>query len=232
MPFSLIGYIDSQSYFTQLMRSRYMVKQWLKSHIKPIIDRGLLWGEILLIPLKPDKHWQESWFLWWANALPRTHRSDRQLRAFLLKQAGVNIASRVVWDKIEIRPLGAASRITIGKGCFISSEVRFECAPEVTITIGDRVQVGSRCSFETMNHSLTLLEKNQRGGFPESIKIEDDVWLAARVTVLPGVTIGKGSVVAAGAVVTKDVPPFTLVGGVPAKIIRHLEPKSALSSKL
>lgn len=201
-----------------------MVKQWLKSYVKPIIDNSLLWAEILLSPLKLHKHWQESFFLWWANALPRSHRSDRQLRAYLLKQAGVNISSRVVWDGIEIRPLGAASRITIGKGCFINSGVRFECAPEVTITIGDRVQIGSRCSFETMNHSVTLLEKNKRGGFPESIVVEDDVWLAASVKVLPGVTIGRGSVVASGAVVTKDVLPFTLVGGVPAKTIRQLEP--------
>jgi maltose O-acetyltransferase len=201
-----------------------MVKQWLKSHVKPILDRSLLWGEILVAPLKPHKHWRESFFLWWANALPRSHRSDRKLRAYLLKQAGVNISSRVVWDGIEIRPLGAASRITIGKGCFINSGVRFECAPEVTITIGDRVQIGSRCSFETMNHSVNLLEKNQRGGFPKSIVVEDDVWLAASVKVLPGVTIGRGSVVASGAVVTKDVAPFTLVGGVPAKVIRQLEP--------
>lgn len=207
-----------------------MVKQWLKSYVKPILDNSLLWGEILLTPLKPHKHWQESFFLWWANALPRSHRSDRQLRAYLLKQAGVNISSKVVWDGIEIRPLGAASRITIGKGCFINSGVRFECAPEVTITIGDRVQIGSRCSFETMNHSVTLLEKNKRGGFPKSIVVEDDVWLAASAIVLPGVTIGRGSVVASGAVVTKDVPPFTLVGGVPAKVIRQLElPKTEVA---
>ena len=204
-----------------------MVKQWLKSHIKPIIDESVLWLEVLFSPFKPHKHWQESFFLKWANALPRSHTSDRQLRAFLLKRAGVNIASRVVWDGIEIRPLGAASRITIGKGCFISSEVRFECAPEATIKIGNRVQIGSRCSFETMNHSLTLLEKNKRGGFAKSITVEDDVWIAARAVILPGVTIGRGSVVASGAVVTKDVPPFTLVGGVPAKIIRHLEPPKA-----
>ena len=57
------------------------------------------------------------------------------------------------------------------------------------------------------------------------VVIEDDVWLAARVVVLKGVTIGRGAVVAAGAVVTKDVPPYTLVGGVPAKFIRALEPK-------
>jgi maltose O-acetyltransferase len=54
--------------------------------------------------------------------------------------------------------------------------------------------------------------------------IEDNVWLATRCTILKGVTIGHGAVVAAGAVVTRDVPPYTLVGGVPAKIIRYIEP--------
>ena len=54
------------------------------------------------------------------------------------------------------------------------------------------------------------------------VVIEDGVWIGARVTLLPGVTIGRGSVVAAGAVVNKDVPPNTLVGGVPARILRTL----------
>jgi len=54
------------------------------------------------------------------------------------------------------------------------------------------------------------------------IIVEDDVWLATRVTILKGVRIGRGSVVAAGAVVTKDVAPYTLVGGVPARLIRSL----------
>jgi maltose O-acetyltransferase len=198
------------------------LKEWLKSRVKPVFLDCQLFLEVAIAPIRPDKHWRESFFLWLANALPRTHRSDRHLRARLLAKAGVKIAGGVVWNGIEIRPLGAASRIEIGRGVFINSGVRFECAPEVTIKIGDRVQIGPRCSFETMNHSVVLLEKNKRGGFPASIVVEDDVWLAAGATVLPGVRIGKGSVVAAGAVVTKDVPPYTLVGGVPAQIIKQI----------
>jgi maltose O-acetyltransferase len=199
------------------------LKQWLKLSIKPILVDCLLFLEVIISPLKPHKHFKESFFLKLANLLPRSHRSDNQLRAFLLAKAGVNIGTCRVWDGIEIRPIGAASRITIGKGCFINSSVRLECAPEVTIKIGDRVQIGSRCSFETMNHSVVLLEKNKRDGFPKSIVVEDDVWIASRVSILPGVTIGKGSVIAAGAVVTKDVPPFSLVGGIPARIIRQID---------
>jgi maltose O-acetyltransferase len=208
------------------------LKQWLKLNIKPIIIDCLLFAEVFISPLKLHKHFKESLFLWLANTLPRSHRSDQKLRSFLLAQAGIQISGGTVWDSIEIRPIGAASRIEIGQGCFINSGVRFECAPNVTIKIGNRVQIGPRCSFETMNHSVVLLEKNKRGGFPESIVIEDDVWLAARVTVLPGVRIGRGSVVAAGAVVSKNVPPFTLVGGVPARIIKKIESEQILSKEV
>ena len=55
------------------------------------------------------------------------------------------------------------------------------------------------------------------------VVIEDDVWIGTRSIILPGVTIGKGSVIAAGSVVTKDVPPYNLVGGIPAKIIKKRE---------
>jgi acetyltransferase-like isoleucine patch superfamily enzyme len=62
----------------------------------------------------------------------------------------------------------------------------------------------------------------------DGIFIEDDVWVAAHAVVLDGVRIGRGSVVAAGAVVTEDVPPYTIVGGVPARAIGHrLEPEGA-----
>lgn len=202
------------------------IKQWVKTNIKPPVLECLLLLEIIAGPLKPHKHFKESFFLWLANSLPRSHRSDRNLRSRLLAKAGVKISGGVVWDNIEIRPLGAASRIKIGQGCFINSGVRFECASGASIEIGNGVQIGPRCAFETMNHSVELIEGKKRGGFPKSIVIEDKVWLAACVTVLPGVRIGKASVVAAGAVVTKDVPPYTLVGGVPARVIREIKSQS------
>ncbi|MCO6476121.1 MAG: hypothetical protein J5I94_05830 [Phaeodactylibacter sp.] len=68
------------------------------------------------------------------------------------------------------------------------------------------------------------LNNRQEPGRSAPIIIEDDVWLGARSIVLKGVTIGRGAVVAAGAVATRDVPPYTMVGGVPAKVIRRLSP--------
>ncbi|MNG32136.1 Virginiamycin A acetyltransferase [compost metagenome] len=61
----------------------------------------------------------------------------------------------------------------------------------------------------------------EQGIYRQGITIEDDCWIGSNVTILDGVTIGTGSVVAAGAVVTKDVPPYSVVGGVPAKIIKE-----------
>lgn len=89
--------------------------------------------------------------------------------------------------------------------------------------IGDYVLIGPNCQIITANHkhsawdvpiSLQWIEESP-------VKICDDVWLSANVVVLPGVTIGRGAIIGAGAVVTKDVPPFAIMGGVPAKLIRY-----------
>lgn len=196
---------------------------WLKSRIKYLVSEFQLWTEVILGPIIPHKHYKESFFIWLANSLPRSYNSAAKFRGRLLAKAGVKIDdSVVVWEGIEIKPIGAASRIEI-RGGFINSGVRFACAPDVTISIGKDVSIGPRCSFETMNHSVTLIDRKRRGQFPKSIVVEDLVWLGAGVIVLPGVRIGKGSVVAAGAVVTKDVPPYTLVGGVPARTIKQID---------
>jgi acetyltransferase-like isoleucine patch superfamily enzyme len=90
------------------------------------------------------------------------------------------------------------------------------------ITIGNNVMLGPRVSIYAENHvfdnpNLTIKEQ---GVQKMDVVIEDDCWIASNAVILAGVTIGKGSVVAAGAVVTESVPPFSVVGGVPAKIIK------------
>jgi len=126
-----------------------------------------------------------------------------------------------VWSPIIIRPLTSAANITIGERCFINSEVRFAC-PFTEITLGNDVLVGPRVSFETVNHSLTCEADGTRPVKSASIQVDDKVWIAAGAMIMPGVHIGEGAVIAAGAVVTKDVPAYTLVGGVPAKEIKSL----------
>lgn len=86
--------------------------------------------------------------------------------------------------------------------------------------VGDNVDIAQETNIWTLEHDVNDPSHNV---VPGKVVIEDYVWIASRVTILPGVHIGKGAVVASGAVVTKDVPPMSIVGGVPAKVIgqRH-----------
>jgi acetyltransferase-like isoleucine patch superfamily enzyme len=90
------------------------------------------------------------------------------------------------------------------------------------IEIGDNVMMSPRVSIYAENHLFDdpELSIKEQGVKREFVKIEDDCWIAANTVILAGVTIGRGSVVAAGSVVTKDVPPYSIVGGVPAKVIK------------
>lgn len=90
------------------------------------------------------------------------------------------------------------------------------------VSIGDNVLLGPGVTILSANHDTNpgVLMRTSGPVFGH-VNIGPDVWLAARCTILPGVTIGEGAVVAAGAVVTKDVEPHTIVGGVPASVIRH-----------
>jgi acetyltransferase-like isoleucine patch superfamily enzyme len=92
------------------------------------------------------------------------------------------------------------------------------------VTIGDRVYTSPMTQIIAVNHIFEDPERPfiDQGITAEGIIIEDDVWLGANVVVTDGVRIGKGAVVAAGAVVTKDVPAHTVVAGVPAKVIRNI----------
>lgn len=91
------------------------------------------------------------------------------------------------------------------------------------VVIGDDVMMGRQCIIICRNHrhSRTDIPMNQQGVEPgTTIVIGNDVWIGDRVTILPGVKIGNGCIIAAGAVVTKSVPDYSIVGGVPAKIIK------------
>lgn len=92
-----------------------------------------------------------------------------------------------------------------------------------SIEIGSNVMIGPNTLISTVNHPLTPMGRRRHLGIAKPVRIGDDVWLGGNVTILPGVRIGNNVVVAAGAVVTKDVPDNTLVGGVPARKIRTLE---------
>ncbi len=106
----------------------------------------------------------------------------------------------------------------LGADVFINAGCRFQ--DQGGIHIGNRALIGHNCVIATLNHNMDPARRANL--LPAPVRIGADAWLGSNVTVLPGVTIGEGAVVAAGAVVTHDVAPRTVVGGVPAKLIRNL----------
>ena len=118
-------------------------------------------------------------------------------------------------------PRNAAKRLKIGQSCFLNDALTFNLNGNVTVE--DNVSIGMDCLFTTGVHEMGGHDFRAGPVQGKDITVGRGSWLAARVTVLPGVTIGAGSVVAAGAVVTDAVQPDTFVAGVPAREIRRLE---------
>ena len=91
------------------------------------------------------------------------------------------------------------------------------------VYIGHHVLIGPNTIISTVNPPMTPAGRRNHLGIAKPVRLGDDVWIGGNVTIVPGVTIGRNVIVAAGAVVTKDVPDNVLVGGVPARILKHLE---------
>jgi len=109
--------------------------------------------------------------------------------------------------------------ITLGERVFINMGCKFQ--DQGGITIEEGALIGHNVVLATLNH---LMDPSKRGGMTYApIHIGKNVWIGANATVLPGVNIGDGAIVAAGAVVTKDVESNTIVGGVPAKLIKKIK---------
>ncbi len=122
---------------------------------------------------------------------------------------------RILRGVITHHPL----KLTIGDNSGISSGTQINAA--AGIAIGKGVLIGPNCIIWSQNHRYQSLDKEIRGqGYEYSpVNIEDDVWIAASCVILPGVTLGKGFIFAAGAVATKPLPPGVIAAGVPARVI-------------
>jgi len=161
---------------------------------------------------------RETIFLTIANNLPRSRLADR-FRHVLCALAGMRIKDRcMIWGPLTIRPLGGARNIAIGSGSFLNTNIRFG-VPSAPVTIGRNVQIGPNVSFETVSHGLVYEPGKGRGDIVRPIVVEDEVWIAAGAIITGVVTIGRGAVVVARAVVSRDVAPGAVVGGVPAREI-------------
>lgn len=140
---------------------------------------------------------------------------------------------RALFWKPFVKQMGAATYLM--RDCYITSPQNISIGNYVCInrhaslggqgnlTIGNYVNIGPNCSLITAQHRFDRPDKPMafQGITRGPIVIEDDVWLGVNVTVLPNVRIGRGAIVGANAVVTRDVPPYAIVTGVPAKLMRY-----------
>jgi acetyltransferase-like isoleucine patch superfamily enzyme len=168
-----------------------------------------------------------------------------QLRYYKLKNTeGVNISKHAKVKKtanIEIRFGGTieiderteildgvmiftyGGNIKIGKSCSINAQTILY--GHGGLTIGNDVLIAGQCMIIPSNHNFSDSTKTimAQGNTSKGIVIHDDVWIAHGCSILDGITIGKGAIIAAGSVVNKDVPPYTVYGGVPAKFLKNRE---------
>lgn len=142
------------------------------------------------------------------------------LRRKLLRSAHVNIDDGAsLCGKSWVFGPG---KLAIGSRSWISPGCRFYTHPSAPIVVGDNCDIGHEVCFVTGSHLPGTKERRAGTGNARPISIGDGTWIGARCTVLGGVRIGKGCMIAAGSVVTRDIADNILAAGVPAKIKRNL----------
>lgn len=110
--------------------------------------------------------------------------------------------------------------ISIGENFFANFNTVFiDCS---RIVIGNNVMFGPNCCIDGASHPTDSIRRNAGFEYAYPITIEDDVWLGSGVHIMPGVTIGRGCVIGAGSIVTKDIPPYSLAVGNPCHVIREI----------
>ena len=146
------------------------------------------------------------------------------LKKLFLQIQGAKIGHHIVFYPGVC--IGWAKHLTIGNDVDLASDVMI--TTKGGVSIGNRVWIGYRTVILSSNHTIPegrdpIFIDSKKTTLDDTLRpvvIENDVWIGCNVTILPGVTVGTGSVIAAGSVVTKDIPPYAIYGGVPAKLIR------------
>jgi maltose O-acetyltransferase len=143
-------------------------------------------------------------------------------RTALYRAAGVRIGEHsLVQGAMWLTGVGNVGELlSIGDNTLITRGLHVDLGARVCI--GDHVRIGHDVSLLTVSHAVGAGDFRAGPRHFGEIRVEDGCWIGSRSVILSGVTVGRGSVVAAGAVVTRDVPPDTLVAGVPARVVRDL----------
>ena len=149
------------------------------------------------------------------NARPGSDEQQDALKELLGTENvdGISVLAPVYFDY-------GKEYTSLGKGTFVNHGCYFMDGG--TITIGENAFIGPFCGFYTANHPLDYKRRNEGLEVALPIKVGDNCWFGANVSVMPGVTIGSGCVIAAGSVVTSDIPDNSLAMGVPAKVVKKI----------
>ncbi len=144
------------------------------------------------------------------------YHTPKRVRAILAKLTGKKCDGCTLFPPFYT---DYGRNITLGKNVFINSACCFQ--DQGGITIGDNCLIGHEVVIATLDHLLPAQARESMR--PAPVVLGENVWVGSHATILPGVTIGSNAVVAAGAVVTRDVPPNTVVAGVPARVIKTIQ---------
>ncbi len=157
------------------------------------------------------------------NSLASSALLPARVRVNLLRSLGFRIGRGTVISPACFfgRGMTFGSRCFVNRGCFFNTTGG--------ITVGNDVHLGPGVSLITSSHEIGPQERRAGDQVSAAISIGDGAWIGANVTILPGARIGTGAVVAAGAVVTVDLPDNGLYAGVPAKLVRSLDPEAPLA---
>jgi len=166
---------------------------------------------------KQKAKWQPGWEWWFTNSFLYNFPS-KHFRNYMLKKMGMKfLGDARIYAGFHIRnPKG----IVLGKGVSIGPKVLLDGRKGLTIEEG--AVIGYGAIIWTLNHDYNDIHFCGKGA---RVTIGKHAWICSNSIVMPGISIGEGAVVASGAVVTHDVPPFTIVGGVPARVIGQREKK-------
>ena len=145
------------------------------------------------------------------------YHTPEQIRAILADIIGESVDETVHINLPFYTDFGR--HISLGKDVFINSGVMLTDLGGITIE--DNVLIGPKANIISVNHPTE--PHLRRGVILKPVVLKRNCWIGASATILPGVTVGENAIVAAGAVVSKDVPPNTIVGGIPAKVIKRID---------
>ena len=182
----------------------------------------MIWIESLFVRNIPGKIGIIIRRNYWKTKLGKAGKFTMGIECAILNPGNIYIGDDVnILSRVSLYAHGNGL-IKIDNGSCININVSINASQNGSIIIGENVIIGPNVVFRASNHnfkdlSIPMKFQGHTGG---KIIICDDVWIGANVTIVPNVYIGKGAIIGAGAVVTKNIPQFSICGGVPAKIIK------------